>query len=176
MVDTFRKGFWAGGTIPTAVELGHAEVGAASTDIAEAVAVPDVVTRGKGAGGEANTLAIADTGKLWQARMPLGPERMKLLPGHTADAPKSLASVRPVDLHDETALLANMPKIGVKPAEVVRKAAHRGDITASDLVGPFHPSKHHGHRYAANFRGVTAQIREFFLAANGLKTSNLRLL
>ena len=45
--------------------------------------------------------------------MPLGPERMKLLPGHTADAPKSLASVRPVDLHDETALLANMPKIGV---------------------------------------------------------------
>eukprot|EP00965_Chrysotila_dentata_P201893 6180811-Pleurochrysis_carterae.AAC.2 len=102
---------------------------------------PDVITHGKAAGGPSAKLSVADTVWLCGARLPgLSAERMRHLSEVTADVPAALAHASPHHLADDTTLAANAPRIHAPPRE--RTAIERrGQLTCTDLIGPFTPSK-----------------------------------
>eukprot|EP00965_Chrysotila_dentata_P115708 3823909-Pleurochrysis_carterae.AAC.1 len=64
---------------------------------------------------------------------------MRHLPDVTADAPASLAHAQPHHLADDAALAANAPRINAPPRERIG-TERRGQLTCTDLIGPFKPS------------------------------------
>eukprot|EP00965_Chrysotila_dentata_P020378 675169-Pleurochrysis_carterae.AAC.1 len=64
---------------------------------------------------------------------------MRDLPNVTADAPNTLAHAQPHHLVNDATLAANAPRIHAPPRE--RTATkRRGQLTCTDLIGPFKPS------------------------------------
>jgi len=108
----------------------------------------DPITRGRGGGGTA-TLSEVDTARLWSMRMPgLSADRLQKLPDITADAPAKLRKASAEHIADGYTLTANAPKIHAPPVQR-RVTSHRGELTMTDLIGPFEPSKFYGNRYGA---------------------------
>ena len=108
----------------------------------------DPITRGRGGGGTA-TLSDVDMARLWSMRMPgLSAERLQKLPDTTADAPAKLRKATAEHIADGYTLTANAPKIHAPPVQR-RVTSHRGELTMTDLIGPFEPSKFYGNRYGA---------------------------
>ena len=120
-------------------------------DVVERNTPPGILTRGKHGGGPAARLPQQDAIQLWSARLPgVSAERMRALPEATADAPAVLAHAHPALVADDATLSANAPRIRAPPADRVH-TERRGQVTATDLLGPFPPSKFYGNRYAAPF-------------------------
>ena len=120
------------------------------SDVARAVQdkVPNVITRGKSAGGPAARLNISDTTRLWSARLPgVSADRLRKLAG-AAGVPESLVKARPEDVTDAATLSANAPKLHA-PAVARRYTERRGECTVTDLIGPMQPAKFTNDRYAA---------------------------
>ena len=119
-----------------------------------AVPLPDVITRGRSAGGPASKLAVQDAAQLWAARLPgVSADRLRQLPSLTADAPGQLQRVRPEQIADDATLTANAPKLHA-PAVARYATSRRGDRTTTDIIGPFPPAKWTGNRYGIVFDDV----------------------
>ena len=108
--------------------------------------VPDIIVRGKSAGGQQNLLNTNDTAALYQAITGLGAKELRMLPSVT-NAPEKLANISDKPRTDHEALNANAPKLPA-PSKPQRKAAL---VIATDLAGPYPRSKHGGYTAAVNF-------------------------
>eukprot|EP00965_Chrysotila_dentata_P130671 4320541-Pleurochrysis_carterae.AAC.1 len=64
---------------------------------------------------------------------------MRHLPDVTADAPALLAHAQPHHMADDATPTANAPRINAPPRERI-VTEHRGQLTCTDLIGPFKPS------------------------------------
>ena len=128
---------------------------AAVEDMAWDTGIPSVVVRGTSGGGAQAKLTQREAVQLWGARLPVGPERLRALPSVVDGVPTGLKNTTAEMLHEDGAKdLANAPRIHPRDRTNATDVERVGQLTQSDLCGPYKPAEGPGEMAGARYKAM----------------------